>query len=35
MIYCRVCGSQNLSLIIQQEYRGKECNDCGYEESEC
>ena len=31
---CKECGSQDLSLIIQQEYRGRECNDCGYEESD-
>tara|TARA_Y100001951_G_C11040755_1_gene130095 strand:+ start:184 stop:297 length:114 start_codon:yes stop_codon:yes gene_type:complete len=31
---CKKCGSKFLHLVIQQEYRGKACIDCGYEEAE-
>jgi len=29
---CAKCGSKSLYLVIQQEYRAKACDECGYEE---
>ena len=29
---CAKCGSKTLYLVIQQEYRAKACDECGYEE---
>ena len=30
---CKKCKSTNLFLVVQQEYKGMACDDCGHEES--